>query len=98
MIRTFALFALLCAAAPAQAADICAAVTGGAALVPLSQAKFAADVKPFVTKADPTFQEAVRRGGGVPSQVLGESFRKLALNDSQTWGDLIKRLGITLSS
>jgi len=49
-------------------------------------------------QADPTFQEAVRRGGGVPSQVHGESFRKVALNDSQTWGDLIKRLGITLSS
>jgi tripartite-type tricarboxylate transporter receptor subunit TctC len=49
-------------------------------------------------QADPTFQEAVRRGGGVPSQVHGESFRKLALADSQTWGDLIKRLGITLNS
>lgn len=28
----------------------------------------------------------------------GEAFRNLALSDSQTWGDLIKRLGITLSS
>lgn len=49
-------------------------------------------------QADPAFQEAVRRGGGVPSQVHGDAFRKLALSDSQTWGDLIKRLGITLSS
>lgn len=49
-------------------------------------------------QADPAFQESVRRTGGVPSLVHGEAFRKLALSDSQTWGDLIKRLGITLSS
>ncbi|MDR6535052.1 tripartite tricarboxylate transporter substrate binding protein [Variovorax soli] len=49
-------------------------------------------------QADPAFQEAVRRTGGVPSQVHGEAFRKLTLSDSRTWGDLIKRLGITLSS
>lgn len=49
-------------------------------------------------QADPAFQESVRRTGGVPSLVHGEVFRKLALGDSQTWGDLIKRLGITLSS
>ncbi|OUL99596.1 Bug family tripartite tricarboxylate transporter substrate binding protein [Variovorax sp. JS1663] len=49
-------------------------------------------------QADPAFQESVRRGGGLPSQVHGESFRKLALGDSQIWGDLIKRLNITLNS
>ena len=49
-------------------------------------------------QADPAFQESVRRTGGVPSLVHGEAFRNLALSDSQTWGDLIKRLGITLSS
>ena len=49
-------------------------------------------------QADPAFQESVRRTGGVPSLVHGEAFRNLALRDSQTWGDLIKRLGITLSS
>ncbi|MBO9650411.1 MAG: tripartite tricarboxylate transporter substrate binding protein [Variovorax sp.] len=49
-------------------------------------------------QADPAFQESVRRTGGVPSLVHGEAFRKQALSDSQTWGDLIKRLGITLSS
>lgn len=47
---------------------------------------------------DPAFQESVRRGGGVPTQVRGEEFRKIALADSQTWGDLIKRLGITQNS
>jgi tripartite-type tricarboxylate transporter receptor subunit TctC len=49
-------------------------------------------------QADAAFQEAVRKGGGVPSKVHGEEFRKLVMADSQTWGDLIKRLGITLSS
>jgi len=49
-------------------------------------------------QAAPTFQEAVRRGGGVPTQVHGEAFRKQVLADSQTWGELITRLGITLSS
>lgn len=49
-------------------------------------------------QADRAFQDSVRRTGGVPSLVHGEAFRKLALSDSQTWGDLIKRLGITLGS
>ncbi|MDA7419199.1 tripartite tricarboxylate transporter substrate binding protein [Xenophilus arseniciresistens] len=49
-------------------------------------------------QADPAFQESVRRGGGQPSLVHGEAFRKLSLADSQTWGELIKRLGITLNS
>ena len=46
-------------------------------------------------QADPAFQESVRRTGGVPSLVHGEAFRNLALSDRQTWGDLIKRLGIS---
>jgi tripartite-type tricarboxylate transporter receptor subunit TctC len=49
-------------------------------------------------QADAPFQEAVRRGGGVPTQVHGEEFRRIVLADSQTWGGLIKRLGITLNS
>jgi tripartite-type tricarboxylate transporter receptor subunit TctC len=46
-------------------------------------------------QADPTFQEAVRRGGAIPSQIYGEDFRKIVLADSERWGALIKRLGIT---
>lgn len=46
-------------------------------------------------QADPSFQESVRKGGGMPSQVGGEEFRKLVVRDSKLWGDLIKRLGIT---
>ncbi len=46
-------------------------------------------------QADPVFQEAVRKGGGIPSQVFGDDFRKIVVNDSQKWGALIKRLGIT---
>ena len=45
--------------------------------------------------ADPAFQDSVRKGGGMPSQVGGEEFRRLVARDSQMWGDLIKRLGIT---
>ena len=48
-------------------------------------------------QADPSFQEAIRKGGAIPSQVFGDDFRKLVLADSQQWGDLIKRLGITAS-
>jgi len=47
--------------------------------------------------ADPSFQESVRKGGGMPSQVGGDEFRKVVARDSQLWGDLIKRLGITAS-
>jgi tripartite-type tricarboxylate transporter receptor subunit TctC len=48
-------------------------------------------------QADPAFQEAVRKGGGIPSQVYGDDFRKIVLADSKQWGDLIHRLGITPS-
>jgi tripartite-type tricarboxylate transporter receptor subunit TctC len=49
-------------------------------------------------QANPAFQEQVRRMGGMPSQVNGDDFRKVVLSDSQTWGDLIQRLNITLAS
>jgi hypothetical protein len=57
MIRVPALIVFLLAALPARAAEICAAVAGGAPLVPAPQARFPADVKPFVIAADPTFQD-----------------------------------------
>jgi tripartite-type tricarboxylate transporter receptor subunit TctC len=46
-------------------------------------------------QADPAFQEVVRKGGGIPSTVYGDDFKKMVLADSKQWGDLIKRLGIT---
>ena len=46
-------------------------------------------------QADPEFQAAVRRGGGIPSTAFGDDFRKMVLAGSRQWGDLIKRLGIT---
>jgi len=46
-------------------------------------------------QADPVFQDAVRKGGGIPSRVYGDDFRKIVLADSERWGELIKRLGIT---
>jgi tripartite-type tricarboxylate transporter receptor subunit TctC len=49
-------------------------------------------------QANPAFQEQVRRLGGIPAHLNGEEFRKVVLADSQTWGDLIKRLNITLAS
>jgi tripartite-type tricarboxylate transporter receptor subunit TctC len=49
-------------------------------------------------QAEPAFQESVRKMGAVPTQVGGEEFRKMVSADSQVWGDLIKRLGITLNS
>jgi hypothetical protein len=58
MTRPFALLVLLCAATPAWA-DVCAVVAAGAPLVPTPQANFPADVKPFVIKTDPTFQDQV---------------------------------------
>jgi tripartite-type tricarboxylate transporter receptor subunit TctC len=63
-------------------------------------APIAAKLQKAITdmQADAAFQEAVRRGGGGPTQVNGEEFRKTVLADSQTWGALIKRLGITLAS
>jgi tripartite-type tricarboxylate transporter receptor subunit TctC len=45
-------------------------------------------------QADPEFQAAVRKGGGIPSTAFGEDFRKMVMADSKQWGDLIKRLGI----
>lgn len=48
-------------------------------------------------QADPAFQESVTKGGGIPSQVYGDEFRKMVLADSQQWGSLIQRLGITPS-
>ena len=53
------LLALLFAAVPARAADICAAVDSGAPIVPTPQASFSADVKAFAIKTDPTFQGQV---------------------------------------
>ena len=46
-------------------------------------------------QADPEFQAAIRKGGGIPSTVFGDDFRKMTMDDSRQWGDLIKRLGIT---
>ena len=46
-------------------------------------------------QADPEFQAAVRKGGGIPSTAFGDDFKKMVLADSKQWGDLIKRLGIT---
>ncbi|MDB5827619.1 MAG: uncharacterized protein JWQ73_1839 [Variovorax sp.] len=48
-------------------------------------------------QADAAFQAAIRRGGAIPSQIYGEDFRKMVLADSERWGALIKRLGITQS-
>ena len=59
MIRFALAAALSIAATQAKAADICAAVAGGALLSPAPQASFPADVKPFVIKTDPTFQDQV---------------------------------------
>src|ERR1700749_4689436 len=59
MLRFSVCLALVLAALPARAADVCAAVAGGAAPGLTPQASFPADVKPFVIKADPTFQDQV---------------------------------------
>src|SRR5215475_8238608 len=59
MIRILLAIALVFTAAPARAADICAAVAGGSAPVLTPQGAFPADVKPFVIKTDPTFQDQV---------------------------------------
>lgn len=50
-----------------------------------------------VMTADAEFQAAVRKGGGMPSQMGGDEFAKVVQRDSKLWGDLIKRLGITAS-
>jgi hypothetical protein len=57
MLRISTFLVLLLAALPARAADLCAQVAGGAPLVPVPQAAFPADVKPFVIADDPTFQD-----------------------------------------
>ena len=71
MQRSFLLLALLFTASGAQAADICQIVSasgnlryleaarsgGGVTITP--QASFPTDVKPFVVKTDPTFQDQV---------------------------------------
>lgn len=62
-------------------------------LPPAVRAKLVKAVQDMQT--DPSFQEAVRRGGGMPSTVAGEEFRKVVVRDSQLWGGLIKRLNIT---
>jgi tripartite-type tricarboxylate transporter receptor subunit TctC len=50
------------------------------------------------TLANPAFQEQIRKMGAIPSRLTGDDFRKVVQADSQTWGSLIKRLGITLNS
>ena len=59
MFRIATFLAALLAALPARAAEVCVQVAGGAPLVPVPQARFPADVKPFVTAADPSFQDQV---------------------------------------
>src|ERR1700749_3463253 len=59
MIRISLLAVLLFTVTRAEAAELCAGVAHGAALRPAPQATFPADVKPFVVKADPTFQDQV---------------------------------------
>ena len=59
MLRIWALLALFLATLPARAADLCAAVAAGAPLLPVPQAGFPPDVKTFVIKTDPTFQDQV---------------------------------------
>ena len=58
MLRFSVSLAFILAAMPARA-DVCAAVAGGAAPVLTPQANFPADVKPFVIRTDPTFQDQV---------------------------------------
>ena len=73
--RLLLIVALLLSAHNAQAADICAAVTGGVPLVPVPQASFPADVKPFVIAADPTFRDQV-----IELYPLGKSGAGLAVH------------------
>jgi len=81
---------------PARIPDQLFGMVAPAGMPPAVSAKLLKAVADM--QKDPAFQEAVRKGGGVPTQVHGEEFRKLVLADSQTWGELIKRLGITLNS
>ena len=57
MLRISCFLALLLAALPARAADLCALVSAGVPLVPVHMAAFPADVKPFVIADDPTFAD-----------------------------------------
>lgn len=80
------------AGSPAALPDQLFGMVAPANLPPAVLAKLGKAIQDM--QADPVFQEAVRKGGGIPSQVYGDDFRKLVLADSQRWGDLIKRLGI----
>ena len=71
-------------------------MVGPAAMPPAVTAKLQKAIGEM--QADAAFQESVRKIGGVPTQVGGDEFRKMVLADSQTWGSLITRLGITLNS
>ena len=87
MLRTFLFFTLLFAATGARAADICRIVTAsgdlqfleagksGGDVVITPQAEFPSDVKPFVIKTDPTFQDQV-----IELYPLGENGAGLALH------------------
>ena len=80
------------AGSPAALPDQLFGMVAPANLPPAVLAKLGKAIQDM--QADAVFQEAVRKGGGIPSQVYGDDFRKLVLADSQRWGDLIKRLGI----
>jgi len=80
------------AGSPAALPDQLFGMVAPANLPPAVLAKLGKAIQDM--QADPVFQEAVRKGGGIPSQVYGDDFRKLVLADSKRWGDLIKRLGI----
>ncbi len=80
------------AGSPAALPDQLFGMVAPANLPPAVLAKLGKAIQDM--QADAAFQEAVRKGGGIPSQVYGDDFRKLVLTDSKRWGDLIKRLGI----
>ena len=80
------------AGSPAALPDQLFGMVAPANLPPAVLAKLGKAIQDM--QADAVFQEAVRKGGGIPSQVYGDDFRKLVLADSKRWGDLIKRLGI----
>lgn len=48
------------------------------------------------TQQDAEFKETVRKGGGEPSRLGPQEFRSLATAHSKQWGELIRRLNITL--
>lgn len=80
------------AGSPAALPDQLFGMVAPANLPPAVLAKLGKAIQDM--QADPVFQEAVRKGGGIPSQIYGDDFRKLVLADSKRWGELIKRLGI----